>query len=142
LEKALDNKYGSVLIKANIGMNDVFQYGGIVKKLIVIGILGLGLLIVACDKQRALDKILADPQMKTYIMVEIMESEQTRAQIADSLFADRNLTNAYLTRLIQNEYTREDLLRRMMQVDTSGQWTVSILAQEPRFKEQMKQASR
>jgi len=113
-----------------------------VKKLIVIGILGLGLLIVACDKQRALDKILADPQMKTYIMAEIMESEQTRAQIADSLFADRNLTNAYLTRLIQNEYTREDLLRRMMQVDTSGQWTVSILAQEPRFKEQMKQASR
>ena len=45
------------------------------KKHIFIAVMGLGLLIVACDKQRALDKILADPQMKTYIMGEIMKSE-------------------------------------------------------------------
>lgn len=112
------------------------------KKFIVVAILGIGLLLVACDKQRALDKILADPQLKSYIMAEIMESEQTRAQIADSLFADPTLTNAYLTRLIQNEYSREDLLRRIMQADTSGAWIVTILVEEPRFKDQMKQASK
>jgi hypothetical protein len=112
------------------------------KKHIFIAVMGLGLLIVACDKQRALDKILADPQMKTYIMGEIMKSEQTRAQIADSLFADPVLTSAYLNRLIQNQYSREDLLRRIMQVDTSGQWTVSILAEDPRFKNQMKLVSK
>ncbi len=112
------------------------------KKLIVITVLGIGLMIVACDKQRALDKILADPQMKSYLMGEIMKSEQTRAQIADSLFADPVLTSAYLNGLVQNEFTREDLLRRIMQADTSGQWIVSILAEEPRFKDKMKQVSK
>ncbi|OGC89470.1 MAG: hypothetical protein A2W25_16605 [candidate division Zixibacteria bacterium RBG_16_53_22] len=112
------------------------------KKHIIIAVLGFGLMVVACDKQRALDRILADPQMKTYIMGEIMKSEQTRAQIADSLFADPILTSAYLNRLVQNQYSREDLLRRIMQVDTSGLWTVSILAEDPRFKNQMKQASK
>lgn len=112
------------------------------KKLIIIAVLGCGLLLVACDKQKALDRILADPQMKTYIMGEIMKSEQTKSQIADSLFADPAITGAYLSRLVQNEYSREDLLRRIMQVDTSGQWTVSILAEDARFKERMKQASR
>jgi len=113
-----------------------------VKKLIVVAVLGIGLLIVACDKERALDKILADSQMKSYIMGEIMKSEQTRAQIADSLFADPILTSAYLNRLVQNDITREDLLRRIMQADSTGQWTVSILAEEPRFKDKMKQASK
>jgi hypothetical protein len=113
-----------------------------VRKFFVIVILGIGLLTSACDKQRALDKILADPQMKTYIMAEIMENEQTRAQIADTLFADPQITNAYLDRLVMNEYTREDLLRRIMQADTSGQWTVSRLAEQTRFKELMRQASK
>lgn len=112
------------------------------KKLIVTAILGAGLLLVACDKQRALDRILADPQMKTYIMTEIMKSEQTRAQIADSLFADPILTNAYLDRLVQNERSRGDLLYRMIAVDTTGQWILSSLAAEPGFKEKMRQASK
>jgi hypothetical protein len=113
-----------------------------VKKLIVLAVMGIGLMAIACDKQKALDRILADPQMKSYIMTEIMKSEQTRAQIADSLFADKAVTDAYISRQIQNEYTREDLLRRIMAVDTSGQWIVTRLAEEPRFKDAMKQASR
>jgi hypothetical protein len=113
-----------------------------VKKLIVIVFLGVGMIFAACDRQRALDKIMADPQMKSYILTEIMKFEQTKAQLADSLFADKALTDAYLGRLVQNEYTREDLLIRIMKADTSGQWIVTKLADEPRFREPMKAVSR
>lgn len=113
------------------------------KKGLVIVILMMGAIIVGCSKQRALDSILADPQMKSYLVSEMLKSEETRAQIADSLFADMTLTDRYLDRLISNDFTRSDLLNRMLKADTTGgDWIVGKLAEDSNIKSKMKQASK
>jgi hypothetical protein len=112
------------------------------KKYIIIASLTVGAIIVGCNRQQALTKILADPQMKGYIMTEMLKSEATRAQLADSIFADANQTNMYLDKLVADEYTRADLLNRMLKVDPTGQWIVGKLAQNPVVKAEMGNASK
>ena len=110
------------------------------KKVIVIAILAIGAIAIGCNKQEALNKILADPQMKGYIMTEMLKTEVTRAQLADSIFADRNLTDKYLDRLESDEYSRADLLNRMIKYDPNGQWIVGKLTQNDNIKNTMKAA--
>jgi hypothetical protein len=113
-----------------------------VKKVLVIAVLTLGTLLIACDKQKALDRILADPQMKSYILTEVMKSEQTRAQLADSIFADKTMTDRYLNQLVANEYARSDLFSRILKADPTGNWIISKLAEDPNLKSAMRQASK
>ena len=116
--------------------------GGIVKKIVAIAILAVGVLAISCDRQKALDKIMADPQMKSYIMGEMLKNPVTKAQLADSIMADRQLTDTYLNKLVSNEYARADLLSRVLRVDPTGAWIIGKLAEDPTLKSKMKEASK
>jgi hypothetical protein len=113
-----------------------------VKKYVLIAILVAGAIFVACDKQKALDGILADPQMKGYIMQQILADETTRAELADSILADTMITNAYLSGLAENEMSRNGLLDRILAVDSTGEWITTKLAENPDIKRQMRNVSR
>jgi hypothetical protein len=112
------------------------------KKVIAITLLTVGLLAISCDRQKALDRILADPQMKSYMLSEMLKNEETKAQLADSIFADKVLTDQYLTKLVADEGARTDLFNRCLQADTSGNWIISKLAEDPNLKAKMKEASK
>jgi len=113
-----------------------------VKKAIAITLMALGLLAVSCNRQKALDRIMADPQMKSYIMGEMLKSETTKAQLADSIFADRAITDQYIDRLVANEYTRTDLFNRCLRNDSTGSWIIGKLAEDPVRKAKMKEMSK
>ena len=112
------------------------------KKFVLIAILIAGAAFVACDKQKALDGILADPQMKGYIMQQILADETTRAELADSILADTAITGAYLSGMAQNEASRNELLKKILAVDSTGEWITAKLAENPEIKQQMRSASR
>jgi hypothetical protein len=109
-----------------------------VKKIILIVILLSIAFGFACSRQKALDRIMADPQMKAYILSEAMKTETTKAQLADSIFADKNITGKYISQLVANEYSRNDLLNRMLQSDPNGDWIIGRLAENPTLKEKMR----
>ena len=110
------------------------------KKYFLIAIVGIGLLILACDKQKALKQIMSDPQVKSNIMGQMLADESIRAELADSVFADKKVIDAYINNLISNEYSKNDLLNRILRTDPTGQWIVSKLAEMPAIKETMKKA--
>jgi hypothetical protein len=99
-----------------------------VKKVITIAILALGLLAISCDRQKALNRIMEDPQMKNYILGEMLKNGDTKAQLADSIFADEAITDMYLEKLISNDNARADLLNRMLRSDTSEAWIIGQLS--------------
>jgi hypothetical protein len=109
-----------------------------VKKILLIVILLSIAFGFACSRQKALDRIMADPQMKAYILSEAMKTEITKAQLADSIFADKNITNKYISQLIANEYSRNDLLNRMLKADSNGVWIIGKLAENPILREKMR----
>lgn len=109
------------------------------KKVVAITILVLGVMSVSCDRQKALDRVLSDPQMKTYIMGEMLKNEQTKAQLADSIFADKQITDSYLNDLVANENSRTDLLNRCLRADTTGDWIIGKLAENPNLAAKMRQ---
>lgn len=112
------------------------------KKVVLIAILALGTFIVGCDKQKALDSILADPQMKSNILQQMLADETSRAEMADSILADMEITDVYLDGLAENEISRGDLLERILAVDSTGEWITAKLAEDPDMKRQMRSASR
>ncbi len=112
------------------------------KKLFLIAVLLLGMLTAACSKQKALDNILADPEMKSYLLKQMLGDESTRAEMADSILADENIVTAYLSGMAEMEISRGDLLSYIMAVDTTGEWTIGKLSENPEFKKIMKQAVR
>jgi hypothetical protein len=110
-----------------------------VKKVITIGILALAVLAVSCDRQKALNRIVEDPQMKSYILGEMLKNGDTKAQLADSIFADKAITDMYLEKLISDENARADLLDRIIRNDTSGAWIIGKLAQDSTLASKMRQ---
>ena len=108
------------------------------KKILAMAILAMGMLAISCDKQKALDTIMNDPQMKSYIMGEMLKSETTKAVLADSIFADRQIADNYLNKLISNEYSRADVLSRILRADPTGNWIITKLAEDPNLAAKMR----
>ncbi len=109
------------------------------KKLIAITILALAMFAISCDRQKALDRVMADPQMKNYLMGEMLKNETTKAQLTDSIFADTMITSRYLDKLISDENARTDLFNRMLRVDPTGDWLIRKLSENPDIKTKMRQ---
>lgn len=112
------------------------------KRTILITVLAFGTIVVACSRQKALDRILADPQMKSYLLSEMLKSQPIRAELADSIFADNTIVNKYLDGLVGNDISRDDLLNRMLRVDPSGEWIVNKLVQNDNIKQYMKKVTK
>ncbi len=123
-------------------INSLKNEGGNVKKIVLIAILALGTFIVGCDKQKALDSILADPQMKSHILQQMLANETSRAEMADSILADTLITDVYLNGLAENEISRNELLERMLAVDSTGEWITNKLAEDPDLKRQMRKVAK
>lgn len=112
------------------------------RKIVLIAILVLGTFFVGCDKQKALDSILNDPQMKSHILQQMLGDETSRAEMADSVLADTLITDVYLNGLVENEVSRGELLERILVVDSTGEWITAKLAEDPDLKRQMRKAAR
>jgi hypothetical protein len=133
---------GNFLTDDISGINSLKNEGGNVKKIVLIAILVSGTLLIGCDKQKALDSIMADPQMKSYILNQMLADEATRAVMADSILSDMEVTDAYLDGLAENEASRNDLLKRILAIDSTGEWITARLAENPDIKRQMRKVSR
>ncbi|MEE9554099.1 MAG: hypothetical protein V3W18_07340 [candidate division Zixibacteria bacterium] len=112
------------------------------KRVVLIAVLALLTIIVGCDKQKALDSILADPQMRSHLLHQMLSDETSRAEMADSILNDVTITDVYLSGLAENELSRIDLLERLIAVDSTGEWTVGKLAENAEIKKVMKKASK
>jgi hypothetical protein len=114
-----------------------------VKKTVLILLLISGLALVACDSRSALDKIIQeDPDYRAYIMGELLSYDDTRATLADTVFADEQLFWPRIDTLCQVERSREMLLQHIMAADTTGEWVFRTLAEDPDLKQKMRQISR
>jgi hypothetical protein len=113
-----------------------------VKKLILVTLLILGVAFIACDKQRALDSILADAEAKSYLLGQMLQDETTRAEMADSTFADTGLMIAFFENMASDETTREQLLQYIIAADSTGEWISAKLADNPEIKKAMRSAIR
>jgi hypothetical protein len=111
-----------------------------VKRILLLAILSLALISTACDKQKAVKSIVEDPQMKSIILSQLLGDQQTKAQLADSIFADQIVIDKLVAHMAQNELTRTQLLDNILQADTSGQWLLAKLAADPNMKLKMKEA--
>lgn len=130
------------LIENIFEISSLKNEGGNVKKVVLITILTLGTFLVGCDKQKALDSIMADPQMKSHILKQMLADETSRAEMADSILADMEITDAYLDGLAENEVSRGDLLKRILAVDSTAEWITARLAENPDIKRQMRKVAK
>lgn len=112
------------------------------KRAVLIALAALLTIVAGCDKQKALDSIMADQQMRSYLMQQMLADEATRAEMADSILNDKTITEAYIAGLVENEISRTDLLDRMIASDSTGEWIVGRLAENPDMKAAMKKVSR
>jgi PBP1b-binding outer membrane lipoprotein LpoB len=122
--------------------NDVKIAGGKVKRVIFVVILAITLMLVGCSKQRALDQVMEDSDMRSYLLQQMLADEGTRAEMADSILNDSEITDAFLSGLVENELERTDLLDRILVVDSTGEWITGKLAENPDLKAKMRAASR
>lgn len=112
------------------------------KKVFAIALFGLLIAGASCSKQRALDSIMADQQARNYLMQQMLADSTTRADMADSILNDVDITNAYLNGLVENENSRNSLLNRLVAFDTTGAWVLNKLAEDPDIKKEMRKASK
>jgi hypothetical protein len=114
-----------------------------VKKTVLILIVIVGVALVGCSKESALDKIIQeDPGYRSSIMGKLLSYDDTRAELADSIFSDQELFAARIDTLCQDERTREGLLDYILAADTTGEWIVGKLAENPDIKQKMRNATR
>lgn len=113
------------------------------KKTVLILIVIMGLALIGCSKESALDRIIQeDPEYRANIMGKLLSYEDTRAELADTIFADQEIFMARMDSMCQNENTREMLLQHILAADTTGEWIVTKLAEDPDMKQKMRTASR
>jgi len=112
------------------------------KKALLIAVLMFGLMIIACDKQGALESILQDPGAKSYILQQMFEDEVIRAEMADLTFADAEIMNGYFTKLAESDEGKSRLLAFLVAADSTGEWITTTLAENPEIKKAMKSASK
>ena len=119
------------------------ESGGNVKKTVLILVLISGLALVGCDSRGALDKIIQeDPEYRAYIIGELLSYDDIRAALADTVFADEELFSTRIDSMCQVDRSREMLLQHILAADTTGEWILNTLAEDPDMKQAMRRASR
>ena len=119
-----------------------FNYGGCVKRIILIAIPALFIITMSCNKQRALDRIMADPQMRSYLLQQMLTDQTTRAEMADSIMNDSKVTDAFVKGLVDNEASRDVLLQKMIASDPTGVWIVGKLSENADILKEIKKAAK
>ena len=100
-----------------------------------------GLAMMGCDSRSALDKIIQeDPEYRAYIMGSLLSYDDTRAALADTIFADEDLFSSRIDSMCQVDRSRELLLRHILAADTTGDWIIQTLAEDPDLKQKMRRS--
>jgi len=101
------------------------------------------LVFIGCSKESALDRIIQeDPEYRANILGKLLAYDDTRAELADTIFADAEIFGARIDSMCQVERSREMLLQHILAADSTGEWIVGKLAENPDIKRVMKKASR
>jgi hypothetical protein len=119
------------------------ELGGVVKKTVLFLIVILALSLFGCSKESALDRIIQeDPEYRANILGKLLSYEDTRQELADTIFADQEIFPARIDSMCQVERSREMLLQHILAADSTGEWIVGKLAENPDIKQKMRSASR
>jgi len=113
-----------------------------VKRIVLIAIPALLTIMVSCNRQKALDRIIADPQMRSYLLQQMLADQTSRAEMADSILNDNKITDAYVKGLVDNEISRDALLQKFIAIDTTGTWIVGKLSENPEVMKEIKKAAK
>jgi len=103
----------------------------------------MGLALIGCSKESALDKIIQeDPGYRANILGKLLAYDDTRAELADTIFADQEIFSARIDSMCQNENSREMLLQHILAADSTGEWILGKIAENPGLKQMMRTVSR
>ncbi len=99
----------------------------------------VGAILVGCDQQKALDQILDNPEMKTYLMTQMMTDEGVKAEITTQVLAD----SAWVAQIV-NEYSktmanREIMMNTLLEFPGMGEIMLSKMAEDDNLKKSMKE---
>lgn len=112
------------------------------RKLILIATLIAVSILWGCSQESALNKIIQDPGARDYLLGQLLTHQDVRAALADTIFRDQNIFSAHLDSLCQVDQGREMLLDHILAADTTGEWIIGKLAENPDYKQKMRAASR
>jgi hypothetical protein len=119
------------------------ESGGNVKKKVLILIVIMGLALIGCSNESALDKIIQeDPEYRANILGKLLAHDDTRADLADTIFADQEIFMTRMDNMCQDERSREMLLQHILAADSTGEWIIGKLAENPDIKQKMQRATR
>jgi hypothetical protein len=95
-----------------------------------------------CDRQKALDQILSNPETKAYLMSRMMEDEQIKSDMADQLLADTAWVKTIIDRLGEQAANRDLMLTELLSHDGMGEIMLEKMAENQDLKNKMKEIGR
>lgn len=112
------------------------------KKIFLIAAILIGITVIGCSKQNALETIIQDPDARIDLINKLLSYENVRAELADSIFADSEILMARLDGFAADENMRGMLLGHLLAADTTGEWIIAKLVENPDMKKKMRSAAR
>jgi len=114
------------------------------KKVVVffIMVLAIGAIFVSCDQQKALDQVLQNPEMKTYMMTKMMQDEAIKTEMTNQLLADTAWVSSIIARLGNQMNYRETMMETLLSHEGMGEILLAKLAEDPQLKERMKEITK
>ena len=91
-----------------------------------------------CDQQKAIDQILENPQMKSYLMGKMMEDEAIKADITNQLMADSVWVNSIVVRLTDQHGNRIMMFEKLLEHEGMGDMMLEKMAEDSALKAKMK----
>ncbi len=105
-------------------------------------IAAIGAFIIGCDQQKAIDQILENPQMKSYLMGKMMEDEAIKADITNQLMADSAWVNSIIVRLTDQQNTRTIMFENLLTHEGMGDMMLEKMAEDPALKTKIKEIAK
>ena len=114
------------------------------KKILIafLGVAVIAILLAGCDQQKALDQILENPEMKSYMMTKMMEDENIKAEITNQLLADSVWVASIVDRLSEQLSNRALMFEQLMGHEGMADMMLEKMAEDEALKAKMKEIGR
>ena len=114
------------------------------RKILTLLILTLivAVLFVNCDKRKAIDQILENPEMKSYLMGKMLEDETIKADITNRFFADTIWVSSTMNRLSDQIDNRQIIFEKFLEYEGMSDMMLEKMAEDPELKKKMKAIGR
>lgn len=110
--------------------------------ILIVLVLALGILMSGCDKQKALDQILENPEMKAYMMTTMMQDEAVKEEITNQILADTAWSALIVARFSEQMSNRETMMTKLLEYKGMGQIMLEKMAEDAELKNKMKEIGR